>query len=202
MIPPQTPRPRKLCFVTIGATASFNSLISTALDRPFLKALREAGYTDLRLQFGREGRAIFDDFIINNEDGSEERYGLNITGFEYNRKGLGQEMRGATAYKGGVEGVVVSHAGSGSILDALRLNIPIIVVPNPSLLDNHQVELAEELASQDYVVHGKIDDLPAAIADSEKLREKHKAWPPVNSGEDPSGRGLAGVMEYEMGFVD
>ncbi|KAH0564968.1 hypothetical protein GP486_001645 [Trichoglossum hirsutum] len=202
MIPQSVSQPRKLCFVTVGATASFNSLISTVLSRPTLKALQEAGYTDLRLQFGRDGRAVFDDFILSNEDGSEERCGLSITGFEYNRKGLGQEMRGATAYSGRVGGVVVSHAGSGSILDALRLDIPTIVVPNPSLLGNHQVELAEELASQGYVVHGKLDDLATAIAESEKLRERHKAWPPVNSGADPSGRGLAGVMEDEMGFVD
>jgi len=46
--------------------------------------------------------------------------------------------------------------GSGSILDALRIALPLIVVPNPSLLDNHQEELAEELARQGYVVHGHL----------------------------------------------
>ena len=48
-------------------------------------------------------------------------------------------------------------AGSGSILDALRISVPIIVVPNPELLDNHQLELAEELARQGYVVHGQLE---------------------------------------------
>lgn len=47
--------------------------------------------------------------------------------------------------------------GSGSILDAMRISIPLIVVPNPTLLDNHQVELAEELAAQGYVVHGHLE---------------------------------------------
>ena len=47
--------------------------------------------------------------------------------------------------------------GSGSILDALRISVPLIVVPNPTLLDNHQVELAEELAAQGYVVHGHLE---------------------------------------------
>lgn len=46
--------------------------------------------------------------------------------------------------------------GSGSILDALRVGVPLIVVPNPALLDNHQVELAEQLAAQGYVVHGDL----------------------------------------------
>ena len=46
--------------------------------------------------------------------------------------------------------------GSGSILDALRLAVPVVVVPNTALLDNHQEELAAELAAQGYVVYGKL----------------------------------------------
>ena len=46
--------------------------------------------------------------------------------------------------------------GSGSILEALRIGVPLIVVPNTDLLHNHQVELAEELAKQDYVIYGKL----------------------------------------------
>jgi beta-1,4-N-acetylglucosaminyltransferase len=30
------------------------------------------------------------------------------------------------------------------------------VVPNPTLLENHQVELAEELERQGFVVHGRL----------------------------------------------
>ena len=51
----------------------------------------------------------------------------------------------------------LTSKGSGSILDALRIAVPLIVVPNPSLLDNHQVELAEELAAQGYVIHGHLE---------------------------------------------
>ncbi len=46
--------------------------------------------------------------------------------------------------------------GSGSILDALRMDVPLVVVPNPELLDNHQVELAEALSAQGYVIHGSL----------------------------------------------
>ena len=42
--------------------------------------------------------------------------------------------------------------GSGSILGALRLGVPLVVVPNPTLKDNHQEELAQELQKQGYVV--------------------------------------------------
>lgn len=38
----------------------------------------------------------------------------------------------------------------------MRLDVPIIVVPNPALLDNHQAELAEELERQGYVTYGHL----------------------------------------------
>lgn len=38
----------------------------------------------------------------------------------------------------------------------MRIEVPLIVVPNTSLLHNHQVDLAEELAKQGYLVHGHL----------------------------------------------
>ncbi|MCJ1250420.1 N-acetylglucosaminyldiphosphodolichol N-acetylglucosaminyltransferase catalytic subunit alg13 [Trapelia coarctata] len=193
-----SPRPKKLCFVTIGATASFDALINAVLGEAFLETLKSAGYTDLLIQHGLEGEKILKEFKL---DTSQE-HGIRVKGFAFNKKGLGEEMRAAKGGKDDVEGVVISHAGSGSILHALRISVPLIVVPNQALLDNHQEELAEELAAQKYVVHGKLNTLAAAIAESEALRVRQKAWPPANSGHDPSGRGLAGIMDDEMGFVD
>ena len=53
----------------------------------------------------------------------------------------------------------LGHEGSGSVLDALRLAVPLVVVPNPSLLDNHQEELAEEMARQGYAIHGHLESV-------------------------------------------
>ena len=85
------------------------------------------------------------------------------------------------------------------------------MVPNPSLLDNHQAELAEELARQGYVVHGELSGrasttmngqkLAAALEESEELRKKQSQWPPVNSGEVIDGKGIARVMDEEVGFL-
>lgn len=193
-------QPRRLCFVTIGATASFNSLISACLESRFLEALSRAGYTNLLIQYGKEGEAIFN--RVTSEIGMSKQTELIINGFNFNRSGLGQEMRAAKGGPNDSQGVVISHAGSGTILDALRIGVPIIVVPNPELLDNHQVELAEALESQGYVVHGRLDNLHAAIAESEELRKRSQSWPPVNSGRHRRTNGLAGVMDEEMGFLD
>ena len=108
-------------------------------------------------------------------------------------------------------------SGSGTVLGALRIAVPLIVVPNPSLLDNHQEELAEAMAGQGYAIHGHLksvltawrlgrrltggnSNLSSAIKQSEKLRKKPSSWPPKSSGGD--GRGLIGIMDDEMGFVD
>lgn len=112
------------------------------------------------------------------------------------------------------------QSGSGSILGALRINAPLIVVPNPHLLDNHQVELAEELARQGYVTHGQLEsvtllakftnqdfdllssDLAAALGELENKRNRKNVWPPDNSRVDPEGKGVEGAMEDQLGFVD
>lgn len=57
--------------------------------------------------------------------------------------------------------MIISHGGSGSILDAIRgplfepfpnLRVPyLIVVPNRNLLDDHQMDLIRELAKMDVV---------------------------------------------------
>ncbi|KAL8694022.1 MAG: hypothetical protein Q9218_001260 [Villophora microphyllina] len=189
----------RVCFVTIGATAAFDQLLKAVLTPEFLQALQALGYTTLSLQYGKNGAKI----LAESEASRQAKgYGIELSGFDFNEQGLGQEMWCCKAAEGRTEGVVISHAGSGSILDALRIEVPLIVVPNASLLHNHQAELAEELARQGYVIHGRLDDLSAALTESELLRKNRQAWPPYNRGADPSGRGLAGVMDEEMGFYD
>ncbi|GFR65948.1 UDP-N-acetylglucosamine transferase subunit ALG13 homolog [Elysia marginata] len=47
--------------------------------------------------------------------------------------------------------LVISHAGAGSILDALGCGKKVLVVVNEELMGNHQTELAEALAKEGYL---------------------------------------------------
>ena len=46
--------------------------------------------------------------------------------------------------------MIISHCGAGILLESLRAlgNVQIVAVVNTSLMDNHQAELADELAEQ------------------------------------------------------
>jgi hypothetical protein len=106
-------RSGKTCFVTIGATASFVGLIKATLAPDFLAALEAHGYTHLLVQYGQNGKALFDSCI-----GSLNRINIHISGFDLDKAGLTRYMLEA---KGGrdtglQEGVVVSHAGMRMVL--------------------------------------------------------------------------------------
>ena len=69
-------------------------------------------------------------------------------------------------------------------------------MPNPALLDNHQLELAKELDKMGYAVHGRLDDLSAALMESEERALKE--WSETSGG---GGRGnLMDVVGGELGY--
>ena len=100
---------RKLCFVTIGATANFDSLVDACLTLDFLQALQNARYTHLLVQYGKEYR---EKFIARKAEiwrscGSM----IDISGYDFKSSGILSDMRAAKGHYGGVEGAVISHAG-------------------------------------------------------------------------------------------
>lgn len=113
-------RAAKRCFVTIGATAPFNSLIKAVLEPGFVTELRRAGYTELRIQYGdHEGEEIF------RARAKELREwpvgaGFDITGFGFNKTGLREELTAVKGRSSEDEGMVISHAGQSVLLRRLR----------------------------------------------------------------------------------
>ena len=100
---------QKLCFVTIGATASFDALIEACLAPGFLQALHYVGYTHLLIQYGKE----YGEKFINVKKAVEQNYdtGINISGYDFKTSGTLYDMRAAKGHWGGTEGSVISHAG-------------------------------------------------------------------------------------------
>ena len=98
----------RFCFVTVGATAAFDALIRAVLDPAFLLALAKDGYTNLLIQFGKDGKELFVDLA--EAAGRAGTSGVKVQGFDLSPQ-LREVMRVATGVAGRREGVVICHAG-------------------------------------------------------------------------------------------
>lgn len=170
----------RTAFVTIGATAGFRGLLREVVSPEFLTTLKSLNFTDLVVQCGPDLEYLE---TIKPEQ-SHKSYGVNITAFSYApdlNKYFVQASRGLNddGVSSRDQGVVISHAGSGSIIDALRLNSKLVAVPNPELMDNHQLEIAEEMDSQGFLVHGALGSVAEAVTKVHAI--KLRKWPPPPS---------------------
>ena len=170
-------RKMRSVLVTCGATISFPGLIETIVDSKVLKTLKELGYERILLQYGRGYGPEFVKLVENRfKDASMgsksdisliqdaqvvKIQGLQIYGFEFSRQieTLIQEYAD----------LVVSHAGTGSILDSLRLEKPLIVVVNDTLMDNHQQLIANKFEQQKllWAIHARVPEMVRALERSE-----------------------------------
>lgn len=57
--------PTKVCFVTVGATASFEKLLREVLSERFVSKLKDTGFTHLVVQYGKDGQKLWEEFILN-----------------------------------------------------------------------------------------------------------------------------------------
>ena len=120
------------CFVTVGTT-SFDDLIKMIDSFEVKRVLSDQyGITELVIQYGRgEYQPSLSEFQT-----------MQVDSFRF-KPSLHEEMRKAD--------LIISHAGAGSVMEALRLRKRLVVVVNDSLMDNHQIELASALAKKNYL---------------------------------------------------
>ena len=137
---------------TVGST-KFDALVGAAFSQPVLDALAKKGYSDVVIQCGN---SQVDEFGPTDGQRNVRRHGVNIDVWRF-KPSLDGEYDAAD--------LVIGHAGlrspyvfrdtahnlrctgSGTILDVLRRGKPLIIVPNPTLLDNHQEDMAHAMGA-------------------------------------------------------
>lgn len=90
--------------------------------------------------------------------------------------------------------LVISHAGAGSVLETLQAGRPLIVVINELLMDNHQLELASQLAEDGHLSYATCGTLESIIREQNFSKLKHF----------PSGKPelFSMFLDKVMGFDD
>ncbi|VAI09377.1 unnamed protein product [Triticum turgidum subsp. durum] len=142
-------RERRMVFVTVGTTC-FDALVKVVDSEEVKQALLQKGYTDLRIQMGRGTYTPSKDKVKQASGNSN----LQVEHFTF-LPSIADNIREAS--------LVISHAGSGSIFETLQLGKPLIVVVNEDLMDNHQSELAEELAERNHLLCAHPQTLRATV---------------------------------------
>ncbi|XP_026748965.1 UDP-N-acetylglucosamine transferase subunit ALG13 homolog [Galleria mellonella] len=133
----------KKCFVTVGTTR-FDLLVNTIFKPSTLEALKRIGCKDIILQIGNS------DFEI----GKYERNGVVIDVYRL-KDSIQEDIHKAD--------LIISHAGAGSCLEALEAKKPLLVVINEDLMDNHQLELAEQLQIDGHLYYCTCDTLESTL---------------------------------------
>ncbi|KAF9036601.1 glycosyltransferase 28 [Panaeolus papilionaceus] len=171
-----------LAFVTVGST-KFDKLIQAIFSEEVLSSLKERGYTHLIVQCGN---SAFDmaDKIVGGREESLEIVGVHIEFWQY-KPSLEKCYEKAD--------LVISHAGSGTIVDVLRMGKVMIVVPNNTLADNHQEELASALQEMQYLKSTGVENLAQTIREFDPTA--FEPFPPF----EPSR--FARVIDEAFGFV-
>ncbi|KAG2054781.1 glycosyl transferase [Suillus hirtellus] len=170
-----------LVFVTVGSTR-FDALVEASVSEPVLSTLRDSGHDRLIIQRGNSVIESLEEF--NGESCTIQRHGVDIEIWRF-KPFIQAECEQAD--------LVISHAGSGTILDVLRLGKPLIVVPNSTLLDNHQEELASALQILGHLKATSIQDLASTIASFEP--RDLVPFPPFD------GTKFSKLVDEEMGFI-
>ncbi|GJJ77010.1 beta-1,4-N-acetylglucosaminyltransferase [Entomortierella parvispora] len=160
-------------FVTVGSTR-FDKLIAAVSSQPILHLLHSLGYTHVTMQHGAGPAPT---------SAASSATAIGVDSYNY-KPNLHQDMEEAD--------LVISHAGSGSILEALRLHKKLIVVVNEELMHNHQLELGSALQEQKYLVCCTTDQLEKAL--SAKEYESLQPFP------EPNPSVFANLLDRQLGL--
>jgi len=143
----------RMAFLTVGSTY-FEELVRAADTDAFARALRARGFARLVMQVGY-GPYRVRRLVSSGEGRAVHASGLSVevVGYEATVHGRLSEAE-----------LVITHAGAGSIFEALAMGRTVVAVPNPRLAGNHQEQLARELARGGHLFACAPGELVATIA--------------------------------------
>lgn len=196
----------KTVFVSVGTTL-FDALIEEISSPPFLSLLLEGDFTQLIVQYGKGKGPLF--APSSQEKGSYIDPNIRGKSLDWEiykfKPSLHADMTKAD--------LIISHAGAGSIMEGLAschernktldnnernsLLKKLIVVINDELMDNHQIELAEALASRSYLM---MMNNPIELQDKEAFSRIVNFVPKDYKGGNLSTFGS--LLNSFMGFKD
>ena len=167
----QPPNSMATVLVTTGATVTFRELISYVCLVECVSKLARLGVRKLVVQYGNEigksgdhiSRGHFEKSVTSLEASGFKREGelsdheivlesesMDVLAFPFTHDILSHIE---------TADIIVSHAGTGSIIDVLRLKKNLVVVTNDSLLDNHQLEVALMMAKEEYLIDCTLEEM-------------------------------------------
>ena len=143
----------RILFVTVGTTL-FDPLVRIASSSLFLNLVKELGFTTLRIQYGKGQYVPF-------QLECDQVEGIKCEAYRF-KPSLQDDVQAAS--------LIISHAGAGSIMEALAAGKKIIIVINDTLMHNHQWEVAYALSQRKYL---KYVDKPSRLLEGggEVVRE-------------------------------
>ena len=121
--------------------------MSAVLSGPVMDCLASLGCTSLTLQTGASAEVIIPE-IPEAERISIETYQYkpSLSQVSVWRSGFSEILTPDLLQDITDADLVISHAGAGTCIEVLQAGKTLAVIVNDSLMDNHQVELAEKLA--------------------------------------------------------
>ncbi|KAJ1675621.1 hypothetical protein EV182_000904 [Spiromyces aspiralis] len=158
-------------FVTVGSTG-FDTLVASVCSTQFLESAKREGFDEIVVQYGASGACFTP---------PRDLLPVRVSGFSYSNS-IEEHYDSAS--------LIVSHAGSGSILAALRRGIPLVVAINDRLMDNHQRELADALAEMNHLVVSKPSELAVALR-----KREYRTLAPYPPGNP---RPIGSILDQEV----
>lgn len=194
--------------ITTGATVTFKKLISFSVTQ-FINPCIELGIEEVFIQYGNE---IKNDVHLSKEYINQclkdvIPYQLTSLEGEYVHK-RGDKLIKLTFFPFSnnllhyieASDIIISHGGTGTIIDILKFSKPLLVVYNEELMGNHQKEIAEEFTNLNYCINISSENLHVKEV-TNNVQKLITGEVSLSEYESNAGKFIQGIIYHEINRV-